>query len=266
MIAILGGSGLDRWPQLGPLTPQSVSTPYGEPAAPLLCGHVDGVAVCFLPRHGAAHNLPPHRINYRANLWALKQAGARAVLAVATVGSIPAHIPPGALVLPDQIVDYTHGREATFFDGDSLDHAGGRVEHIEFTEPYDAGLRGALRTAAADTGIALIDGATYAATQGPRLETRAEIDRLERDGCHIVGMTGMPEAALARELALPYACLAVVANRAAGRGGSSLLAEIEQHLAGGIAAAQRLLMAALPGLAATCQPDPGNTPEPGCPL
>ena len=266
MIAILGGSGLDRWPQLGPLTPQSVSTPYGEPAAPLLCGRIDGIAVCFLPRHGAAHSLPPHRINYRANLWALKQAGARAVLAVATVGSIPAHIPPGALVLPDQIVDYTHGREATFFDGDSRSDAGGRVEHIEFTEPYDAGLRAALRTAAAEHGIALIDGATYAATQGPRLETRAEIDRLERDGCHIVGMTGMPEAALARELALPYACLAVVANRAAGRGGSSLLAEIEQHLAGGIAAAQRLLVAALPGLAATCQPAPGTAPAPGCPL
>jgi len=259
VIAILGGSGLDRWPQLGPLTPQSVSTPYGEPAAPLLCGQVGGIAVCFLPRHGASHRLPPHRINYRANLWALKQAGARGVLAVATVGSIPPHIPPGALVLPDQIVDYTHGREATFFDGDSLSDsdAGGRVEHIEFTEPYDAGLRAALRTAAADNAIALIDGATYAATQGPRLETRAEIDRLERDGCHIVGMTGMPEAALARELALPYACLAVVANRAAGRGGSSLLAEIEQHLAGGIAAAQRLLMAALPGLAATCPAGPG---------
>lgn len=248
MIAILGGSGLDRWPQLGALTPQSVSTPYGEPAAPLLCGHINGVAVCFLPRHGAGHSLPPHRINYRANLWALKQAGARAVVAVATVGSIPAHIPPGALVLPDQIVDYTHGREATYFDG-----ADGRVEHIEFTEPYDAGLRAALRAAAVDNGIALIDGATYAATQGPRLETRSEIDRLERDGCHIVGMTGMPEAALARELVLPYACLAVVANRAAGRGSSSLLAEIEQHLAGGIAAAQLLLLAALPRLAATCE-------------
>jgi len=246
MIAILGGSGLDRWPQLGTLTPQSIDTPYGEPAAPLLCGQIDGVAVCFLPRHGAGHSLPPHRINYRANLWALKQAGARAVIAVATVGSIPAHMPPGALVLPDQIVDYTHGRQASYFDG-----ADGRVEHIEFTEPYDPDLRTALLAAASGAGIALIDGATYAATQGPRLETRAEIDRLERDGCHIVGMTGMPEAALARELALPYACLAVVANRAAGRGASSLLAEIEQHLGAGIAAAQRLLIAALPGLADT---------------
>ncbi|WP_448510641.1 S-methyl-5'-thioinosine phosphorylase [Immundisolibacter sp.] len=248
MIAIIGGSGLDRWPQLGALTAQAVDTPYGEPAAPLLCGQIDGVAVCFLPRHGAGHSLPPHRINYRANLWALKLAGARVVVAVATVGSIPAHIPPGALVLPDQIIDYTHGREATYSDGDGT---GSCVEHIEFTEPYDAGVRSALRAAAIDNGIALIDGATYAATQGPRLETRAEIDRLERDGCHIVGMTGMPEAALARELALPYACLAVVANRAAGRGRSSLLAEIEQHLAGGIAAAQQLLLAALPRLTAT---------------
>ena len=245
MIAILGGSGLDRWPQLGTLAAQSVNTPYGEPAAPLLCGQIDGLAVCFLPRHGAGHSLPPHRINYRANLWARKHVGARAVVAVATVGSIPAHIPPGSLVLPDQIVDYTHGREASYFDGTD-----GQVEHIEFTEPYDARLRTALRNAASDTAIALIHSATYAATQGPRLETRAEIDRLERDGCHIVGMTGMPEAALARELALPYACLAVVANRAAGRGGSSLLAEIDLHLAGGIADAQRLLIAALPGLAA----------------
>lgn len=242
MIAILGGSGLDRWPQLGTLVPQTIDTPYGAPAAPLLCGVVDGVAVCFLPRHGAGHSLPPHRINYRANLWALKSAGATAVIAVATVGSIPTHIAPGALVLPDQIVDYTHGREATYFDGG--------VEHVEFTEPYDATLRAALRDGAAAAGIPLIDGATYAVTQGPRLETRAEIDRLERDGCHVVGMTGMPEAVLARELGLPYACLAVVANRAAGRGAVGLLAQIEQHLAAGIDAAQRLLLAALPHLSA----------------
>lgn len=244
MIAILGGSGLDRWPQLGALVPEAVDTPYGAPAAPLLRGVIDGVNVCFLPRHGADHGLPPHRINYRANLWALKAVGARAVIAVATVGSIPAHIAPGALVLPDQIVDYTHGREATFFDGGD-----GRVEHVEFTEPYDPVLRNVILETAAVAGIALIDGATYAATQGPRLETRAEIDRLERDGCHIVGMTGMPEAALAREIALPYACLAVVANRAAGRGAIGLLAEIEQHLAAGIGAAQRLLLSALPRLA-----------------
>ncbi|MFZ5491114.1 MAG: S-methyl-5'-thioinosine phosphorylase [Pseudomonadota bacterium] len=244
MIAILGGSGLDRWPQLGALVPEAVVTPYGAPAAPLLRGGIDGVEVCFLPRHGADHGLPPHRINYRANLWALKAAGARAVIAVATVGSIPSHIAPGALVLPDQIVDYTHGREATFFDGGD-----GRVEHVEFTEPYDPVLRSVMLQTAAAAGIELIDGATYAATQGPRLETRAEIDRLERDGCHIVGMTGMPEAALAREIALPYACLAVVANRAAGRGAIGLLAEIEQHLAAGIGTAQHLLLAALPRLA-----------------
>ncbi len=243
MIAILGGSGLDRWPQLGHLTPEPVDTPYGAPAAPLLCGAIDGVPVCFLPRHGADHSLPPHRINYRANLWALKAAGARAVVAVATVGAIPDGMPPGALVLPDQVVDYTHGREATYFDG-----ADGRVEHIEFTEPYHAAVRAALRDAAKASGVPMIDGATYAATQGPRLETRAEVDRLERDGCHIIGMTGMPEAALARELDLPYACLAVVANRAAGRGAIGLLAEIEQHLTTAIGAAQTVLLAALPRL------------------
>jgi 5'-deoxy-5'-methylthioadenosine phosphorylase len=249
VIAILGGSGLDHWPQLGALVPRTVDTPYGAPAAAPLCGAVDGVDVCFLPRHGAGHSLPPHRINYRANLWALRAVGARCVIAVATVGSISEHITPGALVLPDQIVDYTHGREATFFDG-----ADGRVEHVEFTEPYDATLRSALLAGATNASIDVVDGATYAATQGPRLETRAEIDRLERDGCHIVGMTGMPEAALARELGLPYACLAVVANRAAGRGTVGLLAEIERHLAAGIDAAQRLLLAALPRLAALARP------------
>lgn len=245
MIAIIGGSGLDRWPQLDGFTPTLLTTPYGDPAAPLLCGHLDGVAVCFLPRHGAQHQLAPHRINYRANLAACKAAGARAVIAVATVGAIAAHIAPGALVLPDQIIDYTSGREASFFDG-----ADGSVQHIEFTEPYDPAVRQALLEAASSSAIDLVDGGTYAATQGPRLETRAEIDRLERDGCHLVGMTGMPEAALARELRLPYACLAVVANRAAGRADSSILLEIELHLASGIATAQRLLLATLPRLAA----------------
>ncbi len=244
MIAIIGGSGLDHWSRLDGFAPTTLTTPFGDPAAPLLCGDIDGVAVCFLPRHGADHTLPPHRINYRANLWACKTVGARAIVAVATVGAISAHIGPGTLVLPDQIIDYTSGREASFFDGTDQ-----TVQHVEFTEPYDAVVRKALHDAAVASGVDLRDGGTYAATQGPRLETRAEIDRLERDGCHIVGMTGMPEAALARELALPYACLAVVANRAAGRGSSSLLAEIEQHLASGIACAQSLLLEALPRLA-----------------
>ncbi|WP_372720106.1 S-methyl-5'-thioinosine phosphorylase [Immundisolibacter sp.] len=244
MIAIIGGSGLDHWSRLDGFAPTTLTTPFGDPAAPLLCGDIDGVAVCFLPRHGADHTLPPHRINYRANLWACKTVGARAIVAVATVGAISAHIGPGTLVLPDQIIDYTSGREASFFDGTDQ-----TVQHVEFTEPYDAVVRKALHDAAVASGVDLRDGGTYAATQGPRLETRAEIDRLERDGCHIVGMTGMPEAALARELALPYACLALVANRAAGRGSSSLLAEIEQHLASGIACAQSLLLEALPQLA-----------------
>ncbi len=244
MIAIIGGSGLDHWSRLDGFARSTLTTPFGDPAAPLLCGDIDGVAVCFLPRHGADHALPPHRVNYRANLWACKTVGARAMVAVATVGAISAHIGPGTLVLPDKIIDYTSGREASFFDGTDQ-----TVQHVEFTEPYDADLRAELLTAASDAGITLINGATYAATQGPRLETRAEIDRLERDGCHVVGMTGMPEAALARELGLPYACLAVVANRAAGRGSRSLLAEIEQHLASGIACAQSLLLEALPRLA-----------------
>ena len=169
----------------------------------------------FLARHGDGHTIPPHRINYRANLWALKEAGATAVLGVAAVGAI-AGAAPGDLVLPHQLIDYTHGREATYFDG-----ADGRVEHVDFTQPYSPELRAKCLAAARAAGIALADGGVYGAMQGPRLETAAEIDRMARDGATLVGMTGMPEAALARELGLPYATIAVVVNHAAGRGDSA---------------------------------------------
>jgi 5'-methylthioadenosine phosphorylase len=169
----------------------------------------------FLARHGYGHTIAPHEVNYRANLWALKEAGALEVVSVASVGAIRAGIAPGALVLPHQIIDYTWGRHATFYEG-----RGVPVNHIDFTEPYSAGLRQKLRNAAQHCGEKLAERGVYAATQGPRLETAAEIDRLERDGADLVGMTGMPEAALAREVSLEYAAIAVVANFAAGRGDS----------------------------------------------
>lgn len=243
-LAIIGGTGLTTLEGLEIVRREMVHTPWGEPSGPVTHGRLHGARVIFLARHGYKHTIPPHRVNYRANLWALKEVGADAVVAVAAVGGIDPAMPSGSLAIPDQIVDYTWGRGHTFFE-DGLD----AVTHVDFTAPYDAGLRERLAAAAAAAGVPVALRATYAATQGPRLESAAEIDRLERDGCHVVGMTGMPEAALARELGLPYACLAVVANRAAGRGSRSLLAEIEQHLASGIACAQSLLLEALPRLA-----------------
>jgi len=208
MLAIIGGSGLTRLSTLAVARREIVRTPYGEPSAPLVFGGLGGKPTIFLPRHGHGHTIPPHRVNYRANLWALKERGARHVVAVASVGGIVG-CTPGDLVIPDQIIDYTSGRAQTYFDG--MDQ---RVVHVDFTEPYAADLRARLLRAASAGGIASIDGGTYGAVSGPRLETAAEIDRLERDGATMVGMTGMPEAVLARELELPYAAVCVVVNHA----------------------------------------------------
>lgn len=214
MLAIIGGSGLTRLSTLAVAHREVVRTPYGEPSSTLLFGQIAGRDTVFLARHGHGHTIPPHRVNYRANLWALKDRGAKAVLAVASVGGIRGAA-PGDLVLPHQLIDYTRDRESTFFDGGDQ-----RVVHVDFTEPYTPSLRALCLAAAASAGIALIDGGVYGAVSGPRLETAAEIDRLERDGATLVGMTGMPEAALARELLLPYVAIDVVVNHAAGRGDS----------------------------------------------
>jgi len=171
-----------------------VRTPYGEPSAPLTFGAIRGAPVVFLARHGDGHTIPPHQVNYRANLWALKEQGAREVVSVASVGGIRKNLGPGKIVVPHQILDYTWGRASTFFEGDAA------VKHVDFTEPYNAALRARLLAAARKSGEKAGGRAVYAATQGPRLESAAEIDRLERDGADIVGMTGMPEASLAREL------------------------------------------------------------------
>jgi 5'-methylthioadenosine phosphorylase len=215
MLAIIGGSGLTRLSTLAVAHREVVRTPYGEPSSALLFGQIAGRDAVFLARHGHGHTIPPHRVNYRANLWALKNRGASAVLAVASVGGIRG-ARPGELVLPDQLIDCTHDRPSTFFDGGD-----GKVVHVDFTHPYTPALRAQCLAAAHGAGIALIDGGVYAAVSGPRLETAAEIDRLERDGATLVGMTGMPEAVLARELELPYAAICVVVNHAAGRGDSA---------------------------------------------
>jgi len=236
-IAIIGGTGLTSIKELDITHREVVHTPYGEPSGPLTHGVLAGHEVLFLARHGYGHTIPPHKVNYRANLWALKEAGAQKVIAVNAVGGIRADMAPGKLVFPDQIIDYTWSRVNTYFE-EGLN----QVVHIDFTQPYCDELRRILVRAAEAAGLDAVDNGTYGATQGPRLETAAEIDRLERDGCHLVGMTGMPEAALARELELCYASSAVVANWAAGRGeGEITMEEIEHHLKSGMEDIRTLL-------------------------
>ncbi len=215
MLAIIGGSGFAHMSNLESIRREVVRTPYGEPSGALTFGSIAGHAVVFLARHGYGHTIPPHQINYRANIWALHARGAKKVVAIAAVGGIRSGLEPGAVVVPDQIIDYTHGRAGTFFE---LEGRG--VQHIDFTLPYSPKLRAACLEAARQAGEPVVDGGVYAATQGPRLETAAEINRLERDGADVVGMTGMPEAVLAREIGLSYATLAIVVNHAAGRGAS----------------------------------------------
>ncbi|MFN7753942.1 MAG: S-methyl-5'-thioinosine phosphorylase [Pseudomonadota bacterium] len=215
MLAIIGGSGLTKLSIIESPQRRVVRTPFGEPSGALTFGHLRGREVVFLPRHGHAHTIAPHEVNYRANLWALQSVKASGVVSVASVGGIRADLRPGVLVAPDQLIDYTHGRRSTFFEGPDQP-----VTHVDFTEPYCPRLRAGVMEAARRAGHPLLDGGTYAVTQGPRLETAAEIDRLERDGADMVGMTGMPEAVLARELGLSYAAIAVVVNAAAGRGES----------------------------------------------
>src|SRR5437764_8268077 len=215
MLAIIGGTGLTRLSTLAVAHREVVRTPYGEPSAALIFGQLEGRDAVFLARHGHGHTIPPHRVNYRANRWALKHRGASSVVAVASVGAI-CRCGPGDLVVPHQLIDYTAGREQTFFDGGDQ-----KVVHVDFTEPYSAEVRARLLSAANAASVPAADGGVYGAVSGPRLETAAEIDRMERDGATLVGMTGMPEAALAREQALPYVAIAVVVNHAAGRADSA---------------------------------------------
>lgn len=211
-LAIIGGTGVYEWPGLTDVERHSGVTPWGEPSDAVAFGRFHGLRLAFLSRHGPGHRIAPHRVNYRANLWLLRELGARCVLGVNAVGGISEAMEPGVMVLPHDIIDYTWGRESTYDDGSR------EVHHAEFAEPYSEPLRQRLLDAAKRAGVELIDRACYGATQGPRLETRAEISRMRRDGCDLVGMTGMPEASLARELELEYACVALVANWAAGCG------------------------------------------------
>ena len=223
LLGIIGGTGLTQLANLEFTHRQVVRTPFGDPSGALTFGKLNRRDVVFLARHGYGHTIPPHEVNYRANIWALHSQGAGPIVSVASVGGIRSDLLPGALAIPHQVLDYTWGRKHTFFEGPDQP-----VTHVDFTHPYCEELRARLLKAAAAAGQAIVNSGVYAATQGPRLESAAEIDRLERDGADMVGMTGMPEAGLAREIGLRYAAVAVVVNHAAGRGDSSEAIHLEQ--------------------------------------
>ena len=229
-VAIIGGTGLTSLADLEIIRREVVQTPYGEPSGALTHGVLCGKEIVFLARHGYGHTIPPHKINYRANLWALKHVGVERIVAIAAVGGIARDFPPKKLAIPDQIIDYTWSRKNTFFE-EGLEE----VVHVDFTFPYDETLRQMLIKACQQAGLEYCDSGTYGATQGPRLESAAEINRYERDGCTMVGMTGMPEAVLARELGIAYATCAVSVNWAAGRSENLItMADIEKCLKEGM--------------------------------
>tara|TARA_R110002110_G_scaffold66978_1_gene183120 strand:+ start:218480 stop:219226 length:747 start_codon:yes stop_codon:yes gene_type:complete len=211
-LGIIGGTGMDQLEGLEIVAEHAPETPYGEISRPIQEGRLNGTRVYFLHRHGSPQAIAPHRVNYRANVWAMQSLQVDEIVAINAVGGIGAAMHPGALVIPDQIIDYTWGRQHT------VDEGGSALMHIDFTEPYDGSLRLALIEAAVGQGIVHQPSAVHGVTQGPRLETAAEVQRMARDGCDVVGMTGMPEAAIARELGLAYASVCMVVNAAAGLG------------------------------------------------
>ena len=240
-LAIIGGTGLTQFSGLEIINEIDLDTPYGKPSTSIIIGKYHDKEVLFLPRHGQPHTIPPHKVNYRANIWALNELGIKEIIAVNAVGGITAAMAPCHIVIPDQLIDYTHSRIDTFHEDDLEE-----VIHIDFTEPYSASIRKKLIGAAAQNNINMSTTATYGVTQGPRLETAAEVKRLEKDGCDIVGMTSMPEASLARELEIDYACCALVVNWAAGKTADIITMEIiEANLKLGMSKIHQLIATVL---------------------
>ncbi|HWR58261.1 MAG TPA: S-methyl-5'-thioadenosine phosphorylase [Thermodesulfovibrionales bacterium] len=206
---IVAGSGFYDFGGVAVTRVKKIETPYGAPSDEYKVCESEGVSFVFLPRHGALHRIAPHMINYRANMWGFKEMGVERIISINAVGGISRGIKPGELVVPDQIIDKTHGRKATFYDRDE-------IIHIDFTMPYCGEMREAILQAGEKTGTGLKATGTYICVNGPRLESKAEIDNFSAMGADIIGMTAMPEACLARELELCYAIIAVVTNYAAG--------------------------------------------------
>lgn len=241
-LAIIGGTGLTDFVGLDVVDEISIATPYGDPSALIIEGRVAGQSCYFFARHGNPHVIPPHLVNYRANIWALKELGVKRIVGVNAVGGIGDDYGSGVVVVPHQLIDYTHGREFTFYKyGDD------EIPHYDFTSPFTPSIREGLiqagRAAVSDATFEFVEKGVYAVTQGPRLETSAEIDRFERDGCQLVGMTVMPEAGLARELGMDYATLALVVNPAAGRGEAEItMDDIRAVMQSGMEHVRRVLI------------------------
>ncbi len=240
-IAIIGGSGLSELPGLEIINKIELDTPWGKPSAPITVTKVNGVEVLFLPRHGNPHTIPPHKVNYRANIWALHKNNISEIIAVNAVGGITREMSPCSIVIPDQLIDYTHSRADSYHEENLTE-----VKHIDFTNPYSESLRKKLINASNENKLDVVSKGTYAVTQGPRLETASEVKRLEKDGNDIVGMTSMPEASLARELNIDYACCALIVNWAAGKTDDVITMEIiENNLKDGLGKIQRLISAVI---------------------
>ena len=243
-VGVFGGSGFYRF--LEDVETYTIETPYGPPSAPVAIGDIGGHRVAFLPRHGTRHELPPHRIAYRANAWAMHELGVRAIVAPCAAGSLQAHIHPGELVVVDQLVDRTWGRADTFFDGPD-------VQHVAFADPYNADLRATLVASAHDLGLAVHDGGTMVVVQGPRFSTRAESRWFSSMGWEVINMTGHPEAVLAAELRIPYAAVALITDYDAGLEGTDGIEPVTQEMVfsffeGNIERVRALLFEAIPRL------------------
>lgn len=240
-IAIIGGSGVYSVEALKGASTTVVSTPYGN-SPEITIGRLGGRRVAFLPRHGKGHTVPPHLVNYRANIWALSELGVKRVLATTACGSLNPRMRSGELALLYQFIDFTKRRPQTFYEGGE-----GGVVHVDVTEPYCPELRDVLREAARGLKLKLHPRATYGCTEGPRFETAAEVRALRRLGCDLVGMTNVPECVLTRELEICYVAVAVVTNFAAGISKAKLThTEVVELMKENIGRVQKLLFEAIP--------------------
>lgn len=242
MVGVIGGSGIYEIEGIDIKEERKVPTPFGEPSDFYRIGEMSGLKIAFLPRHGSPHHIAPHKINYRANILGFKELGAERIISINAVGGINKKMKPGDIVVPDQIIDMTEGRERTFYDREE-------IVHVDFTEPYCPELRSAIFSAGERTGIKLTQKASYICTNGPRLETAAEIRAFSVLGADVVGMTGMPEAILARELELCFAGLAIITNHAAGISGTRLTTgEVVEKMRESTEKIKRLLKETLAGI------------------
>ncbi|MBL7003384.1 MAG: S-methyl-5'-thioinosine phosphorylase [Gammaproteobacteria bacterium] len=236
--AVIGGTGFySMMDDFKIIRREIIHTPYGEPSGPVVHGEMHGKPIIFLARHGYTHRIPPHKINYRANIWMMKKLGVEKIIAINAVGGISSDLAPEVVALPDQLIDYTYNRKHTFFEEDLS-----QVVHTDFTYPFTISDRDNLIKAATEAQINVVTKGTYVCTQGPRLETAAEIKKYALEGCNMVGMTAMPEAILAREKGIDYSSIALSVNWAAGIQNEIIsMEQISKHVNNGMQQVNQLI-------------------------